>query len=511
MLSFIARRLLASIAVLLVASYLVYILTAVSGDPLSDLRQSSLPNKQTLINQRIALLGLDVPPYLRYFLWLGGALSGFAGNLNLGQTLTGQNVTDLLGSAAGTTLQLVTGALLIGIVVGVTLGIVTALRQYSAFDYTVTFISFLFFSLPIFWIAVMLKQFGAIGFNNFLVDPKVSVIATIVLSLLSGVVWMGIIGGEGRRRLIVFVVAALAAAAVLIFISLTGWLNNPSLGPVVTTGLSAGVAVIVTTLTAGWGNKKARFTTFTVAGLGLVLYYPLHALFEQFSIINTGSVIAFIVVFTALSGLAGWLWGGLDRWVSVRAGAITGFVVVLILVLDRLIQSWSIYSTQVTNGRPVATIGSSTPDLVGSFWVTGIDSFTHLLLPTLALILASLAGYSRYARASLLEVMNQDYIRTARAKGLAEGVVIFRHALRNALIPIITIVGLQMGLLLGGAVLTESIFAWPGVGRLTFDAISNRDMPLINGCMLLFAAVFVLVNTVVDLLYAAANPRIRYS
>ena len=89
--------------------------------------------------------------------------------------------------------------------------------------------------------------------------------------------------------------------------------------------------------------------------------------------------------------------------------------------------------------------------------------------------------------------------------------MVFKHALRNALIPIITVLGLQTGLLLGGAVLTESIFAWPGVGRLAFEAISNRDMPLINGCMLLFAAVFVVVNTVVDVLYAAANPRIRLS
>ena len=89
--------------------------------------------------------------------------------------------------------------------------------------------------------------------------------------------------------------------------------------------------------------------------------------------------------------------------------------------------------------------------------------------------------------------------------------MVVKHALRNALIPIITVLGLQTGLLLGGAVLTESIFAWPGVGRLAFEAISNRDMPLINGCMLLFAVVFVVVNTAVDLLYAAANPRIRFS
>jgi len=108
----------------------------------------------------------------------------------------------------------------------------------------------------------------------------------------------------------------------------------------------------------------------------------------------------------------------------------------------------------------------------------------------------------------MLDVLSADYIRTARAKGLGQRAVIFKHALRNALIPIITILGLQTGLLLGGAVLTESVFAWPGVGRLAFEAISNRDMPLINGCILLFAAVFVVVNTLVDILYAAANPRI---
>jgi peptide/nickel transport system permease protein len=111
----------------------------------------------------------------------------------------------------------------------------------------------------------------------------------------------------------------------------------------------------------------------------------------------------------------------------------------------------------------------------------------------------------------MLDELRSDYVRTARAKGLDAGTIVFRHALRNALVPIITVVGLQTGLLLGGAVLTESIFAWPGVGRLAFDAISNRDMPVINGCILLFATVFVVVNTVVDVLYAVANPRIRYA
>lgn len=139
-----------------------------------------------------------------------------------------------------------------------------------------------------------------------------------------------------------------------------------------------------------------------------------------------------------------------------------------------------------------------------------LDALWHLLLPAITLGTIPLAIIAKITRGGMLDVLQSDYIRTARAKGLGERAVIFGHGLRNALLPIITIVGLQTGLLLGGAVLTESIFAWPGVGRLAFDAISNRDMPVINGCILLFATVFVVVNTAVDLLYAAANPRIRY-
>ncbi|MDQ1576903.1 MAG: glutathione transport system permease protein [Microbacteriaceae bacterium] len=511
MLSFIARRFVASLAVLLVASYLVYVLAASSGDPLSDLRQSSLPNKQTLIEQRTALLHLDIPPFLRYFVWLGGVLGAFIGQFNLGDTLDGQHVSDLLGNAMGSTLQLVTGSLLIGIVIGVTLGIVTALRQYSGFDYTVTFISFLFFSLPIFWIAVMLKQFGAIGFNNFLANPRVSVPAIIILSVLSGVMWMGIVGGTARRRLTTFLVAALAAAIVLVYVTLTGWLDNPSLGPVVTTGLSAGAAVIVTVLSTGWANKRSRYTALTVAGLGLVLYYPLHALFEQFSIINIFTVIALIILFAALGGVTGWVWGGLDRWQSVRTGAITGVVVALILLLDRFLASWNIYFTQVANGRPIGTIGAATPDLVGSFWVTGIDSFTHLVLPTVALILASLAGYSRYARASLLEVMNQDYIRTARAKGLTERTVVMRHAFRNALIPITTVIALDFGALISGAIVTENVFAWSGMGALFNQALNKVDLNPIMGFFLVTAIAAITFNFLADILYSALDPRIRVS
>jgi peptide/nickel transport system permease protein len=139
-----------------------------------------------------------------------------------------------------------------------------------------------------------------------------------------------------------------------------------------------------------------------------------------------------------------------------------------------------------------------------------LDALWHLILPAATLGTIPLAIIAKITRSGMLDVLGSDYIRTARAKGVGNRTVVLKHALRNALIPIITVLGLQTGLLLGGAVLTESIFAWPGVGRLAFDAISNRDMPLINGCMLLFASVFVIVNAVVDVLYAVANPRIRY-
>lgn len=140
-----------------------------------------------------------------------------------------------------------------------------------------------------------------------------------------------------------------------------------------------------------------------------------------------------------------------------------------------------------------------------------LDALRHLVLPAVTLGTIPLAVIAKITRSGMLNVLRSDYIRTARAKGLDAWGVVVKHGLRNALIPIITVVGLQTGLLLGGAVLTESIFAWPGVGRLAFNAISNRDMPLINGCILLFATVFVVVNMVVDVLYAWTDPRIRYS
>jgi peptide/nickel transport system permease protein len=171
----------------------------------------------------------------------------------------------------------------------------------------------------------------------------------------------------------------------------------------------------------------------------------------------------------------------------------------------------------------VALVGVSVPVFWSGFllmlvfsldlgWLpaSGRGTWRHLVLPAVTVGVSSAAFIARITRGAVLETLGQDYVRTARAKGVAERIVVVRHALRNALLPIVTVVGLQLGGLLGGAVLTESVFAWPGVGRMLVDAILARDLPLVQGSVLVVALLFILVNLAVDLSYAAINPKVRY-
>ncbi len=139
-----------------------------------------------------------------------------------------------------------------------------------------------------------------------------------------------------------------------------------------------------------------------------------------------------------------------------------------------------------------------------------ISVLRHLILPSIALGTIPMAIIARTTRSSMLEVLRQDFIRTQRAKGLSERKVIFKHAIRNALVPVVTVIGLNFGLLLSGAILTETVFSWPGVGRLVVDAVYARDYPLVIGCILVFALVFVIVNLITDILYTYIDPRIHY-
>ena len=143
-------------------------------------------------------------------------------------------------------------------------------------------------------------------------------------------------------------------------------------------------------------------------------------------------------------------------------------------------------------------------------WPAFKDSLQHILMPALALGTIPMAIIARMTRSSMLEVLNQDFIRTANAKGLSKYLVIFKHALKNAFLPVLTVIGFQFGFLLGGAVLTETIFSWPGVGRYVYQSILSRDYPVVQSTILIIAVIFVLINLVTDILYKYFDPRIRY-
>jgi peptide/nickel transport system permease protein len=141
--------------------------------------------------------------------------------------------------------------------------------------------------------------------------------------------------------------------------------------------------------------------------------------------------------------------------------------------------------------------------------VSGRGGLAHLVLPSITLGTGMAAILTRMLRSSLLEVLGEEYILTARSKGLRESVLLFKHALRNALVPVVTIMGLQLGRLLGGSIITETIFSWPGVGRLMITAVTTRDIPLLQGCVMAIGLGFVLINLVTDVLYVLIDPRIR--
>jgi peptide/nickel transport system permease protein len=205
--------------------------------------------------------------------------------------------------------------------------------------------------------------------------------------------------------------------------------------------------------------------------------------------------------------------------------ALAGMLVALIIAIPvGVISATRQYSAVDNISMFGAFLGASMP----SFWlglllilffsvhlgwlpVFGRGGIEHLTLPAITLGIGMAAINTRLTRSSMLEVLNQDYIRTARAKGLSENVVIYKHALKNALIPVITIIGLQFGHLLEGAVIVEVIFAWPGMGRLMVDSIFARDLPVIQGCVLFISVIFVLTNLLVDIFYAYLDPKIHYA
>ena len=309
-----------------------FMVRAIPGDPAQIMLGQQATQEQ--VQQIRENMGLDKPIFVQYGLFLKDALRGDLGD----SIVTGRPVTTELLTRLPATFELVAFAMLIAILVGIPVGVISAVRQYSLLDKTTSVLALTGISMPIFWLAMIL---------------------------------------------------------VVIF------------------------------------------------GVNLeLLPFP----------------------------------GRLDPTTGITA--ITGLVLV-----DSLL----------------------TLNFAG-FW----DGLLHLIMPALALATIPMAVIMRMTRSSMLEVMNEDYVRTARAKGVVPWRVVFKHALRNAMLPTITVIGLQTGLLMGGAIITETIFSWPGIGLYTYNSISNRDYASIQGVVLYAALLFVLVNLLVDILYAILDPRVRY-
>jgi peptide/nickel transport system permease protein len=325
MLSFIVRRLLVAIPLVLLSSVLVFVLVANSGDPLAELRGRNPPVPPQVIEAREHELGLDKPMPQRYVSWLTNFVQG-----DMGKSVRGVEVRPLLWQRLRVTLRMVVLASVLAVILAIGAGVLSAVKQYTPTDYTFTFLGFLFLSMPVFWLAALLKEYGAVRLN-------------------------------------------------------------------------------------------------------------------------------------------------------------------------------SLFGEQV-----VYTVGAETPDLSGGLGTKLADWAGHLILPTLALALISFAAWSRYQRATMLDVLGSDYIRLARAKGLSRSRVMTRHALRNALIPLVTVVAIDFGAIIGGAVITERVFSWQGMGALLVDGVTFSDTNVLLAWLMVTAVIVVLFNLIADVLYAVLDPRIRY-
>jgi peptide/nickel transport system permease protein len=328
--SYILRRTVAGAVVLLVVSLVVFLLVALSGNPLATMMANPRISHATLEAARVQL-HLNQPLLLRYWNWLWGLLHG-----SFGTSFSGQAVSTQLGQRMLVTLRLTIPVVIISVILAVLLGVIGAIRQYHAVDYVSTGLSYVFFSTPVFVLALLLKDFLAVDVNQ----------------------WAG----------------------------------------------------------------------------HTILY----------------------------------------------------------------------------------TVGPESAGFTGSWWAGLGNSFQHSVLPVLTLVLVTYASWSRFQRASLLDVLNADYVRLARAKGLSPRRVLFVHALRNALIPVTTVVALDFAGLLSGVVITEIVYSWNGMGTLFYDALAGNsgispDVYIVQGWLIVAATAVIVFNIIADIMYAFLDPRIRYA
>jgi peptide/nickel transport system permease protein len=326
MLAYALRRILVSVPILIIATFVIFVMVSLSGDPLSELKTRNPPPPPRTLQLEAHRLYLDQPLLMRYWHWLTGVIHGDFGP----SVQSNQVIATELAHRFLVTFRLVGVAMLVALLLAVLVGVLSAVKQYSAADYTSTFIGFLFLAMPPFWFAILLKEAG-ISFNNAL------------------------------------------------------------------------------------GHQ---------------------------------------VVFT---------------------------------------------------------IGDSSVYVEGGRWASITDILGHLVLPTISLALLSFAAWSRFQRAAMLEVLDSDYVRLARAKGLPRATVLIRHALRTALIPLVTVTALDLAAILSGAIITENVYQWHGAGTYLLESIQHDDAYAVAGWLLIAASFVIVLNLLADLLYAALDPRIRYA
>jgi len=265
-------------------------------------------------------------------------------------------------------------------------------------------------------------------------------------------------------------------------------------------------AVPLTALTTGLQNRRVLYAALSTVGLGVVAWFAFHGWIVE---PTYPRLFLMLGVSLAVAVLMGRLWGGWDRRVASWVAAGSALTFAMATAGDQLLRNWGLYLEAVPLGRPIKTIGSGTPNFEGPFWTNVWDWGTQLILPTVVVTVISLATYSRFTRASMLDAVGQDYIRTARSKGLSERVVVTKHALRNALIPITTIVAFNFAGLIGGAVVTETVFGWKGMGALFIEGLNRVDPGPVMAFYVVTGTAAVLMNLAADIAYAFLDPRIR--
>ncbi|CAB4633334.1 unannotated protein [freshwater metagenome] len=319
-----------------------------------------------------------------------------------------------------------------------------------------------------------------------------------------------VVGGHLRLRLRTAGISFALTSGILILLDITQWLKSPSIGIVGVAFLGIGLGALMLFVTSNLTKRTLQLSVGATVLAVVAMWFPLQFIWFYFN--NPLAIVLVAVLLAGLGVAAGFFLGGDDRTEAMRVSAITGALSTAPLVLDQMFMRWSDY-VQIIPLRSgvISTIGANTPVLANSddTWMRMLDSSTHLILPTAALMIISVAGYTRYTRATLLEVLNQDYVRTARAKGLPETTVIMRHAFRNTLIPIATIVAFDFGGVIGGAIITERVFAWQGMGALFNQGLREVDVNLVMGVFLVTGVAAVVFNILADLAYSALDPRIR--